>query len=274
MSDPAVAAQRQQQRQQGLIAGLVTLPFRFFGVLCGALLLCILIECVGMHFFWPEQGWRHAQGMLHYELDQLSTHFTRHIPVARPCGAAFGCAKRLSCRFVTRSALVQEPGRTAHRLVEQGYDWLFVKSGLLDWIRDASAQASAGSHRPTKDFRHYIGLVYVNVESYLIAAAYTTLVFLVRLLVLCLTLPLFLMAAFVGLVDGLVRRDIRRFGAGRESGFIYHRARASLIPLAVLPWVTYLALPVSVNPLLILLPSAALLGVAVCIVAATFKKYL
>ncbi|HJO36924.1 MAG TPA: TIGR03747 family integrating conjugative element membrane protein, partial [Gammaproteobacteria bacterium] len=26
MSDPAVAAQRQQQRQQGLIAGLITLP--------------------------------------------------------------------------------------------------------------------------------------------------------------------------------------------------------------------------------------------------------
>ena len=54
-------------------------------------------------------------------------------------------------------------------------------------------------------------------------------------------------ATFVGLVDGLVRRDIRRFGAGRESGFIYHRARASLIPLAVLPWVAYLALPVSVT---------------------------
>ena len=57
-------------------------------------------------------------------------------------------------------------------------------------------------------------------------------------------------AIFVGLVDGLVRRDIRRFGAGRESGFIYHRARAGLI----------------------LLPRAALLGVAVCIAAATFKK--
>ena len=122
-----------------------------------------------------------TQGMLHYELDQLSTHFTR-------------------------SALVQEPGRTAHRLVEQGYDWLFVKSGLLDWIRDASAQAaSAGSHRPTKDFRHYIGLVYVNVESYLIAAAYTTLVFLVRLLVLCLT-P-------AAVPDGRLRRAGGRPGA-------------------------------------------------------------
>src|SRR3546814_3269076 len=141
-------------------------------------------------------------------------------------------------------------------------------------ISDWSSDVCSSDLRPSKDFRYYLGLVYVTVESKLIAAAYTTLCFLVRLLVLCLTLPLFLMAAFVGLVDGLVRRDIRRFGAGRESGFIYHRARASLIPLAVLPWVTYLALPVSVNPLLILLPSAALLGVAVCIAAATFKKYL
>jgi integrating conjugative element membrane protein (TIGR03747 family) len=96
----------------------------------------------------------------------------------------------------------------------------------------------------------------------------------VRLLVLTLTLPLFLMTAFVGFVDGLVRRDVRRFGAGRESGFLYHRARATLMPLAVLPWVTYLALPVSVHPLLILLPSAALLGVAVDVASATFKKYL
>ena len=59
---PAVAAQRQQVRQQGLIAGLVTLPFRLFGVLCGSLLLCIVIECIGMHFFWPDEGWRHARG--------------------------------------------------------------------------------------------------------------------------------------------------------------------------------------------------------------------
>jgi integrating conjugative element membrane protein (TIGR03747 family) len=87
-------------------------------------------------------------------------------------------------------------------------------------------------------------------------------------------LPLILTAAFVGLIDGLVRRDVRRFGAGRESGFIYHRAKASLMPLAVLPWITYLALPISVHPLLILLPSAALLGLAVSLTAGSFKKYL
>lgn len=202
-----------------------------------------------MHLFWPDQGWRHAQGMLDYELNHLSTHFTR-------------------------SAVVQEPGRTAHQLVEGAYQWLFVKTGLLDWMSQASARSRAPSHGDTRDARYYISQVYVWSERYLIAAAFTILTFMVRLLVLVLTLPLFLLAAFVGLIDGLVRRDIRKFGAGRESGFIYHRAKASLMPLAVLPWILYLTLPVSVHPLLVLLPSAALLGLAVNITAASFKKYL
>jgi len=249
VSDPAASAQRQQNQRQGLIATIVSLPFRLFGVLVASLFLSILIECVGMHLFWPEQGWRHAADMLDYELNQLSENFTR-------------------------SAIVQEPGRTARWLAESAYEWIFVRSGLADWMRESSEQASAPSRGGDRDFRYYISQVYVWMEGYLIAAAFTVLVFLVRLLVLVLTLPLFLLAAFVGLIDGLVRRDIRRMGAGRESGFIYHRAKASLMPLAVLPWIIYLAMPFSVSPLWILLPSAILLGVAVNIAAGSFKKYL
>lgn len=249
MRDPATTTQREQTRQQGFFASVATLPLRMLGVLIGSLLLSIIIECVGMHLFWPEQSWRHAQGMLDYELNHLSSHFTR-------------------------SAVVQEPGRTAHQLVEFTYEWIFAKSGLLDWMSQASARARAPSHSDARDFRYYISQVYVWSENYLIAAAFTTLTFIVRLLILVLTLPLFVLAAFVGLVDGLVRRDIRKFGAGRESGFVYHRAKASLMPLAVLPWIVYLTLPISVHPLLVLLPSAALLGLAVNITAASFKKYL
>ncbi len=249
MSDPATVAKREQVSQQGLIASVITLPFRLFGVLCGSLLLSITIECVGLHFFWPEESWHHAQHMLHYELAQVSEHFTR-------------------------SVIVEEPGRTASKLIETGYEWLLIKSGLLQWITDADSQASAGTRNTAHDFKYYLAQVYVHVSAYLIASAYTLLVFLVRLLVLCLTLPLFLMAAFIGFIDGLVRRDVRSFGAGRESGFVYHRARASLLPLAVLPWVIYLALPVSVHPLVVLLPSAILLGLVVAIAASTFKKYL
>jgi integrating conjugative element membrane protein (TIGR03747 family) len=248
MSDPAATAQRQQARQQGLIAGLITLPFRLFGVLCGSLLLSILIECIGMHWFWPQESWHHAQGMLEYELDQLSSHFKQ-------------------------SLLVEEPTRTAHRWVSLAYDQLFVKSGVFERTHGASTRARADA-AGDKDFRFYLSLTYLHVESYALAAGYTLLTFLVRMMVLCLTLPLFIMAALVGLTDGLVRRDIRRFGAGRESGFVFHRAKASITPLAVLPWIVYLALPVSVHPLWILLPSAILLSIAVNITAASFKKYL
>ncbi|WP_454847808.1 TIGR03747 family integrating conjugative element membrane protein [Pseudomonas veronii] len=248
MSDPANTAQRQQTQQQGLITGIITLPFRFVAVLLGSLFLSIVIECVGMHLFWADQGWRHAQGMLDYELTQLSQHFTR-------------------------SAVVQEPGQTASWLVETAYQWVFVKSGLIDWMRDASAKASSPSQGTGRDFRFYLSQVYVYLENDLIASAYTLLVFLVRLLVLVHhpTIP-----------DGSFRRTGRwpsaaghqALCAGRESGFVYHRAKASLMPLAVMPWVLYLTLPVSAHPLLILVPCAILLGAATDLAAGSFKKYL
>src|SRR5690606_5484711 len=120
MSDPAAVAQRQQARQQGLLAGLITLPLRLFGVLCGSLLLSILIECIGMHWFWPRESWHHAQGMLVYELDQLSSHYKR-------------------------SLLVAEPTRTAHHWVSLAYDELFVKTGALETAHRAGTRASVNS---------------------------------------------------------------------------------------------------------------------------------
>ncbi|VFR27517.1 putative membrane protein [plant metagenome] len=249
MSDGTSTVQQQQGRRHGLIVGLITLPLRLFGVLVASLLLSIIIECIGMHTLWKDQGWRHSQAMLQYELGHLSNHFTR-------------------------SAVVREPGHTAHQLVDTGFEWMFVRTGLLDRMNHTAERARRPAREDARNFRYYISQAYTWSENYLIAAAFITLTFLVRLLVLVLTLPLFFLAAFVGFVDGLVRRDVRKFGAGRESGFIYHRAKAALLPLAVLPWVIYLAMPIAVHPLLILLPSAALLGLVVALAASSFKKYL
>jgi len=248
MSATSSTAQRQQAQEQGLIVGLITLPFRVFGVLCGSLLLSILIECVGMHVFWPEQGWHHAQAMLYFELEQFSDYFRR-------------------------SVMVEEPGQSAQALIEDTYDTLLVDSGALDWVLEHSARAHAEGAN-AHGVQSLPQRLYINVEAYFLAAFYTLLTFLLRLMVLLLSVPLFVTAAFVGLVDGLVRRDVRRFGAGLESGFVYHRARACILPIVVLPWVIYLALPVSVSPLLILVPSAGLLGLAIDIAAGSFKKYL
>lgn len=247
MNDPASVARQQQARQQGVILALITLPLRFFGVLLGSLLLSLLIELVGLHLFWPEQSWRHAQAMMNAELQQLSTHFTR-------------------------SVVVQEPARITGQLVSWLYQNLLLDSGLLDWLKRMREQAQAS--RTRMGFNTTLAQVVVFLERYVLAAFYTTVTFMLRVMVLVMALPLFVLAALTGLIDGLVRRDLRRFGAGRESGFIYHRARATLLPLAVLPWVVYLAIPVSLNPLWILLPAAAMLGIAVDVTVGSFKKYL
>ncbi|MCP1463310.1 TIGR03747 family integrating conjugative element membrane protein [Pseudomonas sp. S3E17] len=247
MRDPASAAQQQQARQHGLVMGLITLPLRFIGVLLGSLLLCLVIELIGMHLFWPEQGWRHAQGMMNFELQQLSAQFIR-------------------------SVVMQEPGRSAYRLVSWLHQTLLLDSGLLDWLTRMNEQAKAAD--TARGFNASLAQAVVYLERHLLAAFYTTVTFVLRLLVLALTLPLFALTAFTGLVDGLVRRDLRRFSAGRESGFLYHRARATILPLAVLPWVTYLALPVSVHPLWVLLPAAAALGMAMDVTVGNFKKHL
>ncbi len=98
---------------------------------------------------------------------------------------------------------------------------------------------------------------------------------LTNLLVGVLTLALIRTAAFTEMIDDPLRRDVCWFATGRESGgFAYHRAEASWKPLALLPWGIYLALPISVHPFVILLPSAALLGLAVSLTAGSFKKYL
>ena len=87
-------------------------------------------------------------------------------------------------------------------------------------------------------------------------------------------LPVFVLFSLVALVDGFVKRDLRRWGGGRESSFVYHWAKRSAMPLMVLSWVIYLALPFSLHPTFIVLPFATLFALSVSVTASTFKKYL
>lgn len=246
--DVSKRAEQQQERQESLFSKIFWFPFNFLGVMFGSLIVAILVDWVCLYFIWPEAGWRHGLHMLNSELSWLS-------------------------KGLVHSAIVQEPGRTATWLVTEVYDWLVVKTGLLSWVQGMESIAQAGP-RNELDMRYWAAQSVTTVQNYTLAALFTVLVFCVRLVVLTMTVPLFAMAAFTGLVDGLVRRDLRKFGAGRESSYLYHKARATIIPLAVFPWSLYLALPVSISPMLLLLPCAALLGVSVSITVASFKKYL
>ncbi len=101
-----------------------------------------------------------------------------------------------------------------------------------------------------------------------------TQVFSVRLAILILAMPVFLLFSLVALVDGLVQRDLRRWGGGRKSSFVYHYAKKAAFPLVILTWVTYLALPFSLHPTFVVLSFAMLFALTVAVTASTFKKYL
>ncbi len=95
-----------------------------------------------------------------------------------------------------------------------------------------------------------------------------------RLTILTLAMPVFLLFSLVALVDGLVQRDLRRWGGGWESSFVYHYANKAALPLVVITWVIYLALPFSLHPTFFVLPFAAMFALSVAMTASTFKKYL
>lgn len=240
---PTTPASQPPVRRPGLICGTLELCLRLLGLLFASLIFSIVLEFVGMLWFWPEQGWHHSHAMWLSELGWLSDHF-KH------------------------SLLVEEPAQATAKVLEHLNEWVVVRSG---WAQ-SDTQLKLLSHEVSMEGQ--FAQVYVVLQHYLLAALFTVFTFVARLAVLTLATPLFLLAVITGAVDGLVRRDLRKFSADRESSFVYHRVKRTLLPLMVSPWVIYLSLPTSVNPIWVLVPCAALLGWMVAITATTFKKYI
>lgn len=107
----------------------------------------------------------------------------------------------------------------------------------------------------------------------LLSAGNVTLTFLLRLAILLQALPLFALIIVVGLIDGLVRRDLRRFGAGHESRFVYHHARRMISSSLAATGLVWLAMPIFLVPESVFIPAAAGIGLAVSMTGGSFKKY-
>lgn len=210
-----------------------------------SLLASILIEWLGMIFWWPEQGLEHSRQMLVNELHYLSVDF-KH------------------------SWLTQHPMQFAKDLSERFYTAVFEWTRVVDvirWVTPVPAAEESG-------VRPVLHRCYRPLADFVLAAMHISQVFAVRLAILILSVPVFGLFTAVALVDGLVRRDLRRWGGGRESSFVYHLAKKAALPVITMAWVLYLALPFSLHPSWIILPFALAFSFAVTITASTFKKYL
>lgn len=104
--------------------------------------------------------------------------------------------------------------------------------------------------------------------------AYTLTSSLLRLVWLVAILPLLCLCILTGLVDGLVQRDLRRFGTGLESTFIHRYTRRIGSSVATTLLIFWLAQPFCLPATLILLPAATGFGAIIWAVACSFKRWL
>ncbi len=165
------------------------------------------------------------------------------------------------------------PVETASRWVHTARQWLFIDSGFNNWLQSFRLKNQQGTG--ILPALNGSGATLANwLGEYLQATVWVTLIFFIRVQILFLSLPLFGLVAITGIVEGLVRRDLRRYGAGYDSSFVYHHAKRLIKPALYGPCMLYLAWPTAVWTNLLIVPSALLIGGVLTIVTSTFKKYL
>lgn len=241
----ARADPRRREVRQGLISRGLTAAAQTATWLLLSLVFSVVIEWAGMLFWWPQAGTDHSRTMLAAELGYLDAE-------------------------LGRSILSSDPARFATGLADKVHDVLFESTGVVDFVAWASLPPDDGG----QGLRRTLYPLFHAVAPFVVAAMQITQVFAVRLAILALASPVFVLFSLVALVDGLVQRDLRRWSGGRESSFVYHWAKRSALPLLVLAWVLYLALPFSLHPAFVVLPFATLFALSIAVTASTFKKYL
>ncbi len=233
------AGEKRQTLSNSLLGTILKVIFS----LVFALIISIIIEIAGMNIWWKDEGINHSINMYEYELTQLKA------------GGGGVDISLYQYRFVEKMI-------AAHDSVIKKIN----VRGLVEWLgKPVSENDNA--------MRVIMRSGFVEIEDYIEASFNIAQVFSLRLAILVLSLPLFLIAFFVGVTDGLVERDLRRWGAGRESSTMFDLAKATIAPLAIGAWMIYLSMPISINPSYIIIPFVFLFGMSVRVTTDRLKKY-
>jgi len=216
----------------------------FIVLLFIAWIFSILTEWLGMFFIWTGQGALHSENMLITELTYLNTDFKHTIFGYTPIQFAIWLA-----------------GEIDYLLFEATYF-----RDVIAWSMTPSADAG--------NFHIGLSKVITFIHEYIAASINTTQVFGVRLAIAILSTPAFMLIGLATLIDGLVKRELRREGGDNESSFIYHNIKPWVRPVIIGAWFIYLGMPVSLHPNIIFIPAALMFGISIYITSSMFKKFL
>ncbi len=231
-------------KSKSLTVRIILSIFKIFVFLVIALIVSIFIEWIGIVFFWPEQGAMHSEMMLRMELGYLNKNFKNFVFGVTPTDFAFQISSGI------------------HYYI---FEWTRIKD-VLEWL--LNTPDDAGSLRLT-----IASVVYI-LWDYITAAINTTQVFGVRLAVAILSTPAFVLLGLAAFIDGLVQRELRRFGGDVEHASLYHYVKRWVRPSIIGAWFIYLGMPISLHPNFIFIPASFMFGFAIYLTSSMYKKYI
>ena len=229
------------RKEPGLLSFIVSGCVSLCAWLIVSLLISIVIEWIGIKLLWQEEGAYHSQRVL--MSDQV---YLNH--------------QALNKSESLKEAIVEKTVKIVNWFTNDS--WL---QNVIKWARSTNEESSK--------LAMWANRFYTKYDKYIHASITVSQIFVVRLALIVFSLPAFLLTGLVGVVDGLVERDLRRWGGGRESSNIYNLSRKSIVPAFISACVIYISLPMSINPVLVILPFAVLFGLVTRITFERLKKY-
>lgn len=144
-------------------------------------------------------------------------------------------------------------------------EWGYRKPGLL---RHRADSAGPG------DVEHAVSRGLGAMDHAISRALAGSQVIAVRLAIVASFLPWAGFLYSVAVVDGLVERSRRKFGGGRESSTLYHRAKYFQVTFFTIALAAYLWWPNAVEPTAIIATSTAMCAYLARLQAKYYKKYI
>jgi len=226
------------RHKPNLVMYILSLPFRFVGLILLGWFVALLSYAVFTAWQGHQYGYYHCEQMLKKEVSILFDNSFK--------------------TDLIQSSLQQE---------------VILIQYLQKFSKEIQVNDTINYEAKNTSLKGLVNLCYSVADDYVrIIIAVTQLVLLRLTNILCFV-PLIALIGAVSFISGFVQRYLRRINGGRESALIYHYAKASIKSILLLGCTIYLALPVSIDPIEILVPCMVCSGVAIYLATKMFKKY-
>ncbi len=207
-------------------------------------LLCVLfgifLEWFIMTKYYPEQGAYRSLRLLEAEMSYLANSQLVTTGYGNTLISRMLIAQQHTYLFVAETLKMEAAlnGLSDLRFVQHGFN----RMGLLD--------------------PHIYAVSMLNMIN----------VITLKVVVILLSLPIFLILMIWSVNAGLVQRAIRKYQVRNETSWIFHHAKRIKFWSIVLPVIVYLTWPNELSPLLIFGPCAFAYGASWFVMASKFKK--